>query len=194
MWEENYDYIHSIVVDLYLRTDIHRWDLGGCGDGALNFTSVEQCDISAGVGSTFDGSYTDSAYITFTDALGTTQDVVYKDEKYYTCNSICQLVEYTDTCGDGVGVDFGVEACDDGNADDDDGCTDCTIDSGYYCDPAPADTSASVCDAFCGDGIINNDPIEECDLGDYNSDTTDATDGITMSTPCKADCTFHDDY
>ncbi len=94
----------------------------------------------------------------------------------------------TDTpgmCGDGV-VDPG-ESCDDGNAIDDDGCTNncvlasCgngTIDPGEQCDDGNTideDTCTNTClQATCGDGIVG--PGESCDDGNTVND-----DGCTNS-------------
>ncbi|WP_437276777.1 DUF4215 domain-containing protein [Sorangium sp. So ce375] len=68
-------------------------------------------------------------------------------------------------CGNGV-VQRPSEQCDDGNTDDEDGCTSaCTL------------TEFSV-DAVCGDGVVQT-PVEQCDDGN-----TDDDDG------CANDCLF----
>lgn len=79
-------------------------------------------------------------------------------------------------CGDGqLGA---LEFCDDGNTTDGDGCTHCTVDSGYNCD----ESEPSVCQAEgCGDGIIQTG--EECD-----DDNTDPNDG------CDATCNIEANY
>eukprot|EP01137_Pigoraptor_chileana_P008764 Opistho-2@56068 len=74
-------------------------------------------------------------------------------------------------CGDGI--QMGAEECDDGNADDHDGCSRCTVDSGYVCGNA-ADSSDRSCSTVCGDGAVTG--MEICDDGG-ESDT------------CTSDCT-----
>ncbi|XXX74838.1 DUF4215 domain-containing protein [Sorangium sp. So ce134] len=70
-----------------------------------------------------------------------------------------------EVCGNGV-VQRPAEQCDDGNTDDDDGCTSaCTL------------TEVSV-DAVCGDGVVQT-PVEQCD--DANADDDDG---------CANDCVF----
>jgi cysteine-rich repeat protein len=80
------------------------------------------------------------------------------------------------TCGDGHPGNL--EFCDDGNMTDGDGCTHCTVDTGYNCDAS----EPSICQAEgCGDGIIQTD--EDCD-----DDNTDPNDG------CSATCTVESGY
>ncbi|WP_437764496.1 DUF4215 domain-containing protein [Sorangium sp. So ce281] len=70
-----------------------------------------------------------------------------------------------EVCGNGV-VQRPAEQCDDGNTDDEDGCTSaCTF------------TEVSV-DAVCGDGVVQT-PVEQCD--DANADDEDG---------CANDCVF----
>lgn len=72
------------------------------------------------------------------------------------------------TCGDGALTD---EACDDGNADPGDGCSErCAVEPGFSCNGAP-----SACAPICGDELLSG--AEACDDGD-----TDPGDG------CGADC------
>jgi len=80
-------------------------------------------------------------------------------------------------CGDGsLG---NLEFCDDGNMVDGDGCSHCTVDTGYNCDQS----EPSVCQAEgCGDGIIQTGLGEECD-----DDNTDDTDGC-LTTCVAARC------
>jgi fibro-slime domain-containing protein len=99
----------------------------------------------------------------------------------------------TPECGDGV-RGYG-EACDDDNAIDGDGCTDCAVDDEWVCTSA----SPSVCEhRYCGDG--NRSPGEECDdgaecsvSGDECVDASDCTVGETCEPRsgdgCSADCT-----
>ncbi|MCA9704407.1 MAG: DUF4215 domain-containing protein [Myxococcales bacterium] len=78
-------------------------------------------------------------------------------------------------CGDGeVTVD---EECDDGNADDGDGCSVmCTVEDGYLCQGQPSE-----CISNCGDGIVVGD--EECD-----DDNNSAGDG------CSSTCSIEEGY
>jgi cysteine-rich repeat protein len=61
------------------------------------------------------------------------------------------------------------EECDDGNDEDDDGCTACQEDEGFTCVNEP-----SVCSTSCGDGIVAGD--ETCD------------EGIGAEAGCDASC------
>ena len=61
-----------------------------------------------------------------------------------------------DTCGNGILQD--AEACDDGNAQDGDGCAaDCSVEPGWQCEGAVCEATA------CGDGIVAG--FEECEDG-----------------------------
>ena len=81
----------------------------------------------------------------------------------------------TSTCGNGaIG---GAEACDDGDADDGDGCSgSCTIESGWSCSGEP-----SSCSTICGDGDVAG--TEGCDDG-----------GTTSGNGCSATCTVESGY
>jgi len=81
-----------------------------------------------------------------------------------------------DVCGDGAIT--GVEACDDSNVSNGDGCSDsCAIESGYLCSGTP-----SVChEVVCGDGVI--DSPEECD-----------DDGTANGDGCSNACVIEDGY
>lgn len=76
-----------------------------------------------------------------------------------------------DPCGDGLLDGFVGEECDDGNTDNDDGCSDeCVLEDGFECEIVE---DASVCvPTICGDGVVNGD--EECD--DENVVTLDGCD------------------
>ena len=66
-------------------------------------------------------------------------------------------------CGDGIVV-TGLEACDDRNHINGDGCdSTCNIESGYYCNGQPSTCQLS----SCGDGIITGN--EKCDDGNPTS-------------------------
>jgi cysteine-rich repeat protein len=96
------------------------------------------------------------------------------------------------SCGNGILEPAYGEKCDDGNANNGDGCNAiCQIEAGWQC-PVPGQLcipcgtgTTNVCDAgpvgYCGDGIIQPNLGEECDLGplngmhlDQNGDPTDA--------------------
>eukprot|EP00931_Biecheleriopsis_adriatica_P040733 TRINITY_DN23337_c0_g1_i1.p1 TRINITY_DN23337_c0_g1~~TRINITY_DN23337_c0_g1_i1.p1 ORF type:complete len:4853 (-),score=966.29 TRINITY_DN23337_c0_g1_i1:13-14571(-) len=83
----------------------------------------------------------------------------------------------TPICGDGLLVEG--EACDDGNKDDDDGCSSlCLLERGWFCRPEGELTKSEVpegpplaarkrtiCEPLCGDGIALMNFGEECDDG-----------------------------
>eukprot|EP00736_Rhodelphis_marinus_P005504 Rmarinus@m.25624 len=85
-------------------------------------------------------------------------------------------------CGNGV-ID-GIEMCDDGGTESDDGCSQCcVIEPGYTCTPASnvhttaslSNVGPSTCWVACGDGVVETSNVtgvyETCD--DMNSDDTD---------------------
>ena len=83
----------------------------------------------------------------------------------------------TELCGNGIITPS--EACDDGNTDNEDGCSSaCAIETGWECSGEP-----SVCSTICGDGLIPAGSSEVCDDGN----TTDG-DG------CSASCTLETGY
>ncbi|MBN2718064.1 MAG: DUF4215 domain-containing protein [Deltaproteobacteria bacterium] len=88
--------------------------------------------------------------------------------------------EPTDVCGDGILTRL--EACDDGNNDDDDGCSgDCSeVTEGYSCIP-PGKSCHLI--ALCGDGQIQ--PPELCDDGArYNGDGCNENCQVEMGYKC----------
>jgi cysteine-rich repeat protein len=103
------------------------------------------------------------------------------------------------SCGNGILEPNQGEKCDDGNTNNGDGCNAiCQIEAGWEC-PTPGQScircGANGCDAgsvgYCGDGILQMNLGEECDLGplngmhlDQNGDPTDA--GGCPS--CTANC------
>ena len=75
------------------------------------------------------------------------------------------------SCGDGLLVEG--EGCDDGNADDLDGCSSmCVIEEGWLCNGQPSD-----CFEICGDGLLVGE--EACD-----------DDNLLDDDGCTADCTL----
>ena len=82
-----------------------------------------------------------------------------------------EATDYISVCTEGCydGFVHSWEQCDDANMDENDGCTDCTIDKGWQCRTVqdPDDISnnlGSVCWAQCGDRI-RIEGKEECDDG-----------------------------
>ena len=72
----------------------------------------------------------------------------------------------------------GLEECDDGNAEDGDGCSsECMIEVGYSCThyavpPYPCGTYADVCRPVCGDGLLLGSEVDDagyCDDGNLVS-------------------------
>lgn len=93
-------------------------------------------------------------------------------------------------CGNGV-IDQG-EQCDDGNTKDGDGCSaTCQIEATWLC-PAPGQPcipcGTNACDAgpvgYCGDGILQTNLGEECDLGPLNGVRSEG-DCFLCNTDCR---------
>ncbi len=74
-----------------------------------------------------------------------------------------------DVCGDGLRIAGSDEECDDGNRNEEDGCTDCKVEPGWACA-----AMGGPCSPRCGDGIRL--AVEACDDGD-----TDNDDGCSQS-------------
>jgi cysteine-rich repeat protein len=103
----------------------------------------------------------------------------------------------TPSCGNGILEPNHGEKCDDGNTNNGDGCNAiCQIEAGWQC-PIPGQScipcgtgTMNVCDAgpvgYCGDGIIQTNLGEECDLGPLNGVRPDGSWGCV---PCGTDCT-----
>jgi cysteine-rich repeat protein len=122
-----------------------------CGNGTLQTGApfLEECDYgipsllpSGGTGP--GGSY--NSDICTVSAYGETCD---------WCGADCVINTVTGSyCGDGT-VDS-VEACDDGNLNNGDGCSNCIVDFGYTCTGI-----FSICSTVCGDGDCAA-PSETC--------------------------------
>lgn len=78
-------------------------------------------------------------------------------------------------CGDGIIA--GEEICDDGNEDNEDGCSStCSIENGWYCEGEVK----SVCkDFICGNGILEGEEV--CDDGEAPTEANDLVN-------CLNDC------
>lgn len=63
----------------------------------------------------------------------------------------------------------GTEACDDKNAVNGDGCTNCAIDTGFRCS-YDMSSNRSVCSTICGDG--KRTAVEACDDHNLKSGAT----------------------
>ncbi|CAI2359943.1 unnamed protein product [Moneuplotes crassus] len=89
-----------------------------------------------------------------------------KVESGYTCswNSTSDKTDCTDKCGDGVIIKtMPSQYCDDGNLNEEDGCSStCNQEVGYVC-TGGSTTAPSVCSEDCGDGRKVGD--EACDDG-----------------------------
>lgn len=113
--------------------------------------------------------------ITYTSAIGFAGDASFEytvsDGNGGTATGTVTVTVVINTCGDGFIL--GLEACDDGNDDDGDGCSAlCAVEAGWTCNGEP-----TTCTPICGDGLVVGD--EPCD-----DDNPDDTDGCT--TECLA--------
>ncbi|MBZ5709710.1 DUF4215 domain-containing protein [Nannocystis pusilla] len=162
-----------------------------CGDGLLQPSLAEQCDQG--------GANSDSGACTLAcksaacgDGLVHAQaeqcDDGANNGPGKACNALCKL----NVCGDG---DKGPgEACDDGNASNDDGCTnvcklatcgDGFVQPGEQCDLGASNSNAGACTLacllpVCGDGHVG--PGESCDDG--NASSTDACLATCVPAAC----------
>jgi cysteine-rich repeat protein len=157
-----------------------------CGDGVANpaaTTPVEQCD-GGGETATCDTDCT-IAFCGDSTTNGTASEDCDTGGNSSTCDSDCT----TPSCGDGlVNPLASNEACDDGNADNNDDCTnacafavcgDSVVHSGgtgsEACDEGGGNTSSCDSDCTvptCGDGFLNSTttPIaEQCDDGNTSN-------------------------
>ncbi len=97
-----------------------------------------------------------------------------------TCDQDCTAV----TCGDGWWNPIAGEDCDDGNSVNNDGCSHCNKDFGWYCQGNP-----SVCASICGDGIIAGS--EDCDPpGTTDSSSDGCASGYHKVRVCDQHCSW----
>ena len=138
-----------------------------CGDGILNGT--EQCDD----GNTHAGDCCDGNCKLESNCICRTPSPAL-DPPHQVCTS-------TVVCGDGQVT--GPEACDDGNTDSGDGCSeDCNnVEPGYSCPPTGGACSEAV--ELCGNAQI--DTNEECD---------DGQNPMTSGDGCSSDCKVEPGY
>ena len=99
----------------------------------------------------------------------------------------------TSACGNGV-LEAG-EECDDGNLDGGDGCDpSCVVECGWRCVQQPPPASSGVsrlissCSRHCGDGIIQVELDEECDVGGGGSSFSSCCDAATCRLVGGATC------
>ncbi len=86
----------------------------------------------------------------------------------------------TAVCGNGM-MDAG-EACDDGNTESDDGCSDaCALETGYTCEGTPSE-----CAPECGDGMII--APEECDGTEFGGETCVSRGFLSGDLTCGRRC------
>jgi cysteine-rich repeat protein len=123
-----------------------------CGDGIVQLDSGEQCDDGNRIGG--DGC-----------------SGICQIEHNWNCPKAGQPCISIIVCGNGTRQTG--ESCDDGNTADNDGCSSlCSVEIGWYCPPSDASnlTSTSACKKLvsCGDGIVQTQYGETCDLGGQN--------------------------
>ena len=143
-----------------------------CGDGKIN-QAFEECDdgnTSDGDGCSSDCEFEDCPDGFFT--LGKScllSSVQCADGEWFSLQSLqCQAQR----CGDGIVSDD--EECDDGNTNDNDGC------------------SSSCLDEYCGDGIVNGqedcDGTSDCTSDCLFEDTDECPDDDSKTTPGVCGC------
>lgn len=117
-----------------------------------------------------EGCYGEYRYTYTTVETSTPTGNILGGDQDVTRAGACSLVS---TCGNGMIDRFEVEACDDGNLADGDGCVYCRKTPGWECVPSVAgvQTSRSRC-ARCGDGVqvsfelcefVDGAPVDGCD-------------------------------
>ncbi len=145
------------VLDADLTTRSCTSDID-CLEGSTGGTAVETVDFRAAPG--------DIRYVVFDDYGGLPASPI-----PFTLTISCTPIR----CGDGVVAS--VEACDDANTANGDGCSSsCEVEPGYACTGAP-----SACGNVCGNGVV--DASEGCDDGD-----------MTAGDGCSAHCEVEPGY
>lgn len=144
-----------------------------CGDGFID--NGEDCDEGdASVDYGIHGDCTDMCKAAHYCGDGLLDDIdIQNDEEcdngpnnvaadstdYNACTIFCKRINF---CGDGVVTDD--EKCDDGNTDDNDGCSSkCDYETGFKCATTAGKTTCSPID--CGNGKLDTDKGELCDDG-----------------------------
>ncbi len=137
---------------------------GFCGDDDVQVSSGEECE-----GSDLNGNSCVS--------LGYSGGVLACQADCTFDNSGC-----ISSCGNGI-IDTG-ETCDDGNRNDDDGCSQlCATEEGYECAGSP-----STCVTVCGDGLAAGE--EACDGVDLRGQTCAGQGYWTGTLSCTDSCTI----
>ena len=134
---------------------------GHCGDGVVDGAYGEQCDNANLNGNT-------CASLGFSGGA-------------LSCGANCtyDTSDCTTLCGNGI-VE-GDEACDDGNPENDDGCSSaCLEETGWTCDS----DSPSACTTICGDGLVVGD--EACDEDELASSTCETLGYYGGTLTCAA--------
>lgn len=149
-----------------------------CGNGFRQFN--ETCDDGNrqdGDGCGYDDSPTDITPSNPDPSIPHSPSFTCFVEADFVCKEILGPPNGTSVCTPcGDGQRDGLEACDDGNELDDDGCSQrCDVEAGWTCDDATG------CALNCGNGLL--DAGEQCD-----DDNTVASDG------CATGCQAEDGY
>ena len=138
-----------------------------CTGGAVD--SSDSCSTVCGDGETAGAEACDDGNTDDGDGCSSTCSI----EAGFTCSGesacslyVCSWITGNEVCGDGyiLGAERDdVNFCDDGNTDDNDGCSStCSVECGYSCSGGTAST-ADTCGTTCGDSIKTG--AEACDDG-----------------------------
>ena len=110
-------------------------------------------------------------------------NVLRESEEYDVCDINCKRLNY---CGDGK-IDAGHEVCDDGNSNDDDGCSSkCEYEVGFACSVTGGKTTCTP--VACSNGVVDSDSGELCDDGNRSpNDGCSPTCQIEKGWKCTTD-------